>query len=150
MLSASVTAARRAPGEAPGPNAVWIASIQGREIEDFLIDLEKSSRTKNVIIDTWNMVFAEAERLEYIAKPPKIQRFKKKSTGYDIFTDEELELLFPDDRDELVDRWTLPEDTREREPLMWAVMCLTAVTTGMRSGEIRALHRDQVDRKSVV
>ena len=32
MLSASVAAARRAPGEAPGPNAVWIASIQGRGV----------------------------------------------------------------------------------------------------------------------
>lgn len=121
-----------------------MSSIKGAEIEDYLLDLEKKNSTKNFIVDTWNIIFREAKRQEVVDSVPSIQRFRRNSERYDILTDEELEKLFPDDIDKLKEVWKTERDNREREALMFGIMFLITVTAGLRSGEIRAMHRDQI------
>lgn len=121
-----------------------IRTISAQEVEDYLLDQSVHGSTRNAIIDTWNFIFSEAHRGGYITAIPKLHRFRRTSRRYDILRNEELELLFPDDRDELVKRWSEEGDEGERDPLMFAVMLLTTVSAGLRSGEVRALHRDQI------
>lgn len=122
----------------------YIETITAQEIEDFLLEQEMKNSTRNALIDTWNFIFAEARRQGLMAEKPEIQRFRRDSERYDILTNEELEIIFPDNREQLIQRWKHADDGGDRDSLMFAVMLLTTVSAGLRSGEIRGMHRDQV------
>jgi integrase len=68
-------------------------------------------------------------------------------SGKTFFTSEELIQLFPFDEKELIEIWKRPEDMRKERPeiaLMFGTLFCVTVSAGLRSGEIRALHLDQV------
>jgi integrase len=122
--------------------------IEGADIEDWLMEKPFSNSTRNSIIDCWNLIFREAKRAKKIRSIPTIERFARNSRRYDTFRDDELFALFPEKRDDLITLYSDPENDYDEEieyyGLMFAVMLLTTVSGGLRSGEIRALCRDQV------
>jgi integrase len=138
----------------PDWGTVPISQVDGADIEDWLMGKDISNSTRNSMIDCWNMIFREAKRAKIIRTIPMIERFSRSSRRYDTFQVDELAKLFPDDRCRLT--WMFRDkedgDEAERYGLMFAVMLLTAVSGGLRSGEIRAMFRDQVflERSGIV
>jgi integrase len=64
-----------------------------------------------------------------------------------VLSSEELTALFPYDENKLVEIWKRPGGMRKERPeiaLMFGTLFCAAVSAGLRSGEIRALHRDQI------
>jgi integrase len=123
-----------------------ITRVEGDAIEDWLLEKDLKNSTRNSIIDCWNFIFKEAKRQKKLRNIPMIERFSRNSDRYDTFRLDELELLFPWEKEKLIDLYLEEEDGQEQRKygLMFAVMLLTAVSGGLRSGEVRALYRDQV------
>lgn len=137
------------------------------EFTDWLLDLEKvprkvrdgtviappaplSNSLKNNIVETMGLVLAEAKRQRFVTKLPEFERFQRKSRRQDTLTVEELHLLFPDNPKALERIWSI-DDSRDVPGtgiMFGAAFCL-AVSAGLRSGEVRAVHRDQIISKKV-
>jgi integrase len=90
----------------------------------------------------------EAWREGVIEAIPDFEPFKRAGRRQDVLSGEELTALFPYDERELACIWTRPPDKRkegdENLALMFGTLFCVTVSAGLRSGEIRALHRDQV------
>jgi len=126
-----------------------LESLNRVEIENWLINLEAhtkkdeeqkkdqvrkklSNQTKNHILYTFRIILREAEReriipfnclgtVESLANNPKERG---------VFTKDELNKLFPEDIYKMITIWGRKE---------YAYMFYTLATTGLRSGEVRAL-----------
>ena len=107
--------------------------ISLKDFEDWRNKLDLSNSTKNGITSTFNVILKEALRDEYIEKNPieNVERLSK-HTGHsrDILTLDEFKKLFPVDIEEGVKIW--------KEQKYFTLLFLM-VSSGMRSGEIRAL-----------
>jgi integrase len=89
----------------------------------------------------------EARRSGIIAFVPEFEPFKRNGKRQDTLSSEELLSLFPYDEKELIRIWKRPEYMRKEAPeiaLMFGTLFCIAASAGLRSGEIRALHREQV------
>jgi integrase len=89
----------------------------------------------------------EAKREGIIDSIPEFEPFKKSGRRQDVLSNEELTALFPYDEKELISVWKRPDDMRvEREEiaLMFGTLFCVTVPVGLRSGEVRALHKDHV------
>jgi integrase len=89
----------------------------------------------------------EAKREGVIDTLPEFEAFKRNGKRQDILSGEELTALFPYDEKELIEIWRRPDDMRKEQPdiaLMFGTLFCVTVSAGLRSGEIRALHREQV------
>ena len=91
-----------------------------------------SNQTKNHILFTFRIVMREAENRGFIDHSPvdKVKPLGEKRKKRDIFTLEDLRLLFPDEDNKLLHIW--------RSWKHAALYCILA-GTGIRSGEVRAL-----------
>jgi integrase len=90
----------------------------------------------------------EAKRAGVIEMVPEFEPFKRSSKRQNVLSDVDLDALFPNDEKDLIRVWKRPDDMRkERDEiaLMFGTLFCVAVSAGMRSGEIRALHREQVN-----
>ena len=116
----------------PGFGNRYIQDIKGTDIEKWLIDLPLANQTKNHILYTTNIILKEAKRERLIAinplddVEPMARDFKERS----VFKLSELDILFPVDKKNLLNIWSTPE---------WSTLFLLLATTGIRSGEVRAL-----------
>ena len=120
--------------------------IRPINIEDFLLLQEIGNSSRNGILYTLKLVMKEAKREGIIEMIPEFESFKRNSRRQDVLSNEELEALFPDDEKELTSIWKRPDDMRkERDEiaLMFGTMFCLMVSTGMRSGESRALSEEQ-------
>jgi integrase len=81
---------------------------------------------------TLRIILREAKAKKLIADNPlqETEPLGKNPRRRDALTMEELGLLFPIDRDKLLAIW---------KELQYAALSMTMATTGVRSGEIRAL-----------
>ena len=89
----------------------------------------------------------EARRSGIIGIIPEFEPFKRNGKRQDTLSSEELLKLFPYDEKELIEIWKRPDDMRKERPeiaLMFGTLFCVTVSAGLRSGEIRALHRDQI------
>jgi integrase len=90
----------------------------------------------------------EAKRAGIIEMLPEFEPFRRNGKRQDVLSSEELTALFPYDEQELIRIWTRPPDKRkegdESLALMFGTLFCVTVSAGLRSGEIRALHRDQI------
>jgi len=89
----------------------------------------------------------EARRSGIIEIVPEFEPFKRNGRRQDTLSSEELTALFPYDEKELVKIWKRPDDMRKEQPeiaLMFGTLFCVTVSAGLRSGEIRALNRDQI------
>jgi integrase len=114
-------------------------SLNRVEIENWLINLKKkdtslplANQTKNHILYTFRIVLREAERERLIPVNclGTVESLSSKGLTRDVFTKDELHLLFPDDLDKLITIWGRKE---------YAYLFYILATTGLRLGEIRAL-----------
>jgi integrase len=89
----------------------------------------------------------EARRAGIIEIIPEFEPFKRNGKRQDTLSSEELTKLFPYDEQELIEIWKRPDDMRKEQPkiaLMFGTLFCVTVSAGLRSGEIRALHKDQI------
>ena len=123
------------------------AEITPTLIEDFLLEQRLSNSCRNTILYTLKLVMSEAKREGLIEMIPEFEPFKRNGRRQDILSSEELTALFPYDEQELIRIWKRPDDMRKERPeiaLMFGTLFCVTVSAGLRSGEIRALHQDQI------
>lgn len=124
------------------------AEITPTAVEDFLLEQQLSNSCRNTILYTLKLVMREAKRAGIIEMLPEFEPFKRNGQRQDTLSSEELTRLFPFNEEELVRIWTRPPDKRkerdENLALMFGTLFCVTVSAGLRSGEIRALHRDQI------
>ena len=109
-----------------------LAQLNRVEIENWLIGLNLSNQTKNHILYSFRIILREAEAEKKISDNPleKVEPMAAVHKKRDVLTFSELKLLFPQDEIELMRIWK----TQEK-----AVAFLLLATSGMRTGELRAL-----------
>jgi integrase len=97
-----------------------------------------------------SIILREAKRKRMIPAVPEFERLTRRSKRQDPLVDEDLELLFPVETSALERVWRI-EDPRDGADLglMFGTMFALCVSAGLRSGEIRAIHREQVVRKQL-
>jgi integrase len=121
--------------------------ITPTKVEDYLLEQMLSNSSRNTILYTLKLVMREAKRDGIIEMLPEFEAFKRSSKRQDVLSGEELDALFPDDEKELIRIWKRPDNMRkERDEiaLMFGTLFYVAVSAGLRSGEARALHRNQI------
>jgi len=124
-----------------------INKIHPAKVEDFLLTQELKNSSRNTVLYTLKLIMQEAKREGIIDMVPEFEFFRRASKRQNVLSSEELDALFPADEKELVGVWKRPDDMRkERDEiaLMFGTMFCVAVSAGMRSGEIRAMSRDQI------
>jgi integrase len=116
-----------------------IDSLNRVELENFIMNLLNkdndnplAAQTKNHILYTFRIVLREAEREGLVPHNclVNVESFASVKTNRDVFTKDELNLLFPNDIDKLISIWGRRE---------YAYLFYILATTGLRSGEVRAL-----------
>ncbi|HKL87324.1 MAG TPA: site-specific integrase [Treponemataceae bacterium] len=121
--------------------------IKPTALEDYLLELPLSNSYRNTIMYTLKLVMREARRAGVIEIIPELEPFKRNGRRQDTLSGQELAALFPYDYDELIRVWSRPKHMKKEPdaiPLMFGtIFCLT-VSAGLRSGEARAIHRDQI------
>jgi integrase len=121
--------------------------ITSTAVEDFLLEQRLSNSCRNTILYTLKLVMREARRAGVFENIPEFEPFKRNGKRQDTLSGEELTKLFPFDEKELIEIWKRPDDMRKEQPeiaLMFGTLFCLAVSAGLRSGEARALHRDQI------
>ena len=116
----------------PGFGDKYLDEISKREIESWIAGLYLSDQTKKHMIYTFKIVMQDAEDDDKIKKNPlaRLSRRGLVSKKRDVFTLEELKLLFPDDMEAMLRIW---------RHLKYAAEALLSATTGMRAQETLAL-----------
>lgn len=130
------------------------STIEEYELNEWIITLDYSNHYRNKVIGVMNEIFKECKRRKLIKYIPEIETFKiNKTVGVkDIFTLEELTILFPEDLEKIKEVWSVngPDSFVGSDGkcypygLMFCTMFRIMVSTGMRPGEIRALTIDQI------
>ncbi len=117
----------------PAFGATSLRDLGPVPIERWLLKLKLAPQTINHIRYTFRIVMSEAIRENLVAKNPldQVVKHKVRAKSPLPFTLTELAKLFPHDEPELFRVWG---------DLKHAVCFLTLATTGLRSGEIRALN----------
>jgi len=102
------------------------------QIENWLVALPLANQTKRHILYTLRIVLREAEREGVIARSPaeQVEPVARNHKPRDVFTKAELQQLFPADDARLFEIWG---------SLKYAAAFLILASTGIRSGELRAL-----------
>jgi integrase len=122
--------------------------IRPAAVEDFLLEQKLSNSCRNTILYTLKLVMQEARREGVIEAIPDFEPFKRAGRRQDVLSGKELTTLFPYNEQDLIRIWTRPSDKRkegdESLALMFGTLFCVAVSAGLRSGEARALHRDQI------
>ena len=126
-----------------------ISMITDVDIEDWYIALESrrypgellSADARNKVLIAFSIVMKEAKRRGLIQINPcdtveRIAIRKEESKARRIFTSEEINALFPDDRAELMRIWD--------GSLMWALYFSIMVDTGWRPGEVSAIEKSSL------
>ena len=122
--------------------------IRPAAVEDYLLEQRLSNSCRNTILYTLKLVMQEARREGVIESLPDFEPFKRSGRRQNTLSGDELAAFFPSDEGELIKVWRRPDDMRkERDEiaLMFGTLFCVTVSAGLRSGEIRALHREQVN-----
>ncbi len=122
--------------------------IKPTALEDYLLTLPLSNSCRNTIMYTLKLIMREARRSGIIDIVPEFEPFRRNGRRQDTLSSEELAALFPFDYNELIRVWSRPghmRDEPEEIPLMFGTLFCLTVSAGLRSGEVRALHREQIN-----
>ena len=109
-----------------------LSSLNSVDVENWLISLPLANQTKNHILRTLNIVMREAAREHLVSHNPivDIESLGITPKRRDTLSGNELGALFPADREAFEQVW----------PILWhGFLYALAVSSGMRSGELRAL-----------
>jgi len=115
------------------------ASITQNELDDWLTSLSLAEKTRNHILDTARIVWKELKNDGYVSVniSEGIERFAKIQNNRDIFTEAELEFMFPHDPADSAAIWG---------DVKWAGLFVVLAQTGMRLGEALALQWQDIVR----
>jgi integrase len=116
----------------PRFGSTLLAELNAVEVETWLSSLDLSNQTRMHILNSLRIVLREAKREGLLAANPlaEVETFSVRHQRRGVLTEEELEALFPRERRKFKKVWPLPY-----HGVMYALM----VSSGARSGEIRAL-----------
>lgn len=117
--------------------------IEISDIEDWLLGINWSNSRRNSMIQVIKEIYNYAYTQKAIKTIPLLTGFKvNKISKKGVLTRDEIDRLFPDDYDKAVNLWK-----RYIEPdyisYMLCCMCYITLSSGMRSGEVRALQYNQ-------
>ncbi|MDR2729704.1 MAG: site-specific integrase, partial [Treponema sp.] len=121
--------------------------IRPAAVEDYLLEQRLSNSCRNTILYTLKRIMKEARREGFLDMIPEFEPFKRSGKRQNVLSNDELTALFPYDEKELIEIWKRPDGIRkERDEiaLMFGTLFCVTASAGLRSGEIRALHREQV------
>lgn len=107
--------------------------ISRGEVREWLAGLPVGSQTRNHILNSFRIVLREAADRDLLPANPlegRGMQFRVIAKRRDVFSVIELQALFPRDEAELLAIWKLPK---------YATAFLVLASTGIRSGELRAL-----------
>jgi integrase len=101
-------------------------------IESWLIALPLSNQSKNHVLYTFRIVLREAKSERLLRENPlqEAEPLGRNPRRRDVFTMDELKLLFPKTKEKLLEVWKTEK---------WGTLFMVLATTGIRSGEARAL-----------
>lgn len=125
----------------PAHGAYLLTALKDTMIEDFILDLpDLSNSTKNKILSCYRIVLKEAVREGYIPDNPadKVKELPARYKTRDVFSAEELALLFPEDDSALIRIWN---GHKHKDGLKYAVYFLIQKDTGWRPCEVSALQK---------
>ena len=115
----------------------WLLSaINDTMIEDFILDIPRlANSTRNKILSCYRIVLREAVREGYIRENPadRVKELPAVYTARDVFSEEEMRLMFPDDDEAVIRFWG---------NLKWAVYFCILKDTGWRPAEVAGLAKE--------
>jgi integrase len=109
-----------------------LSAFNAVDVETWLSSLDLSNQTRMHILNTLRIIIREAKREGLLETNPlaEVETFSVQHRRRGVLTEEELELLFPLDRKQFRRVWPIAY-----HGVMYALM----VSSGARSGEVRAL-----------
>jgi integrase len=109
-----------------------LADLTRPMIENWLVGLELENQTKNHILYSFRIILREAEAEKQMAVDPlaKAEPLGRNHKSRDALTMDELRILFPATNRKLLEIWKSEK---------YVALFMTMATTGIRSGEARAL-----------
>ncbi len=117
----------------PEFGTVEISKIEPIQIEKWLLNLDLSNTTKNHILGSFRIILHEALREHLINHNPAKDVELLSRSDYkrrDTLTLQEIKILFPEDEKEMLRIWRRYD---------YSVLFFLLLTSGIRSGEARAL-----------
>ena len=112
-------------------------------VDNDLIRMERSNSWRNRQVSILNFILNEAVWLKMIKYKPVLGNYKFKKGKKSILTREEMDTLFPADFDELSRIWDRKEVV-STDGFMFGVIFALITSTGLRSGEARAISPSQL------
>lgn len=115
----------------------YIDSLEPREILQYLFKVERSGSWKNSYLSVFSEIFQESVWFGCNISKPNFRSFVRHSKKADIFSTQELEILFK------------KENFPNEMMYLFFLLCLSA---GMRLGEVRAVRAKQIvfDREIII
>jgi integrase len=120
-------------------------------VDNDLIRMDRSNSWRNRQVSILNFILDEAVWLKMIKYKPVLGTYKFKKGKKSVLSREEMNTLFPADFDELSRIWDR-KNTVSDNGFMFGVLCALITSTGLRSGEARAISPSQLivtDGKSI-
>ena len=127
-----------------------VNSLHGGDIENWLIELPGCNSAKNHILNIIDDIQKELYSDHLIENFVHVEHFRLNTNEKGILTISEIMQLFPDDYESLIKIWRTKGTDSERDVYNYATMVYTALSTGMRSSEIRALQWNQFIRQDAI
>lgn len=119
--------------------------ISPGEIDMWLLTFDRSNSWRNQALRVFKDIFRELYSFRKIQFLPELQKFAPDKRSRGILSVAEIKRLFPDDYSEIIRIWRW--NTRSHEPdwqiFSFATLIFTMLSTGMRSGEARAVKYSQ-------
>ncbi|MDR2758329.1 MAG: site-specific integrase [Spirochaetaceae bacterium] len=113
------------------------------QIQNDLLATDRSNFWRNRVNGIINQILDEAVRNKMIAVKPALLRFKRRKAAKDVLTAADIAALFPDEAPGLSKIWDR-DGAESDEGFMFGTLFALMLSTGLRSGEARALHPEQV------
>jgi len=112
-------------------------------VDSDLLQTGLSGSWRNRLVQIFNNILDEAIWLKMIKIKPILKTYKKNTKKKSILSREEMDKLFPDDFNELSKLWTKKKEV-SAEGVMFGVLYALKTSTGLRSGEVRAIFLSQL------
>jgi len=112
-------------------------------VDNDLIRMERSNSWRNRQVSILNFILDEAVWLKMIKYKPVLVSYKFKKGKKGILSREEMDVLFPADFDKLSQIWDRKNAVSE-SGFMFGVLFALITSTGLRSGEARAISPSQL------
>ncbi len=114
------------------------------EIEDWLLSWDRSNSWRNAMLQITKEIYTEIYNQKKIDRIPAIEGFKRvKKSKKGILSTDEIKALYPADFNACISLWRRNPTESQHITYCLCVMTYTILTSGMRSGEARALQYNQ-------